>query len=171
MGEIMKVKLWIASLLVAVSPLAFAGKVVVFNPQAAILATDAAKKRDAELKANKDFSALIAKIENLRTEMMTLQKDAEKNAMTWGPEQQAEHKKKMSFLNEDFQLASKKAQAEQNAAVMKLMQEAEGKLEPILKAMMEEKDIDIILHPQAAVIVNPSVDITQDVTSRLNKAK
>ena len=167
----MKIKMLIAAALLAVAPTAFAGKTVVFNPQIAILATDAAKQRDAELKADKDFAALVAKIENLRAEMIALQKEAEKNGMTWGPDQQAEHKKKMSYLNEDFQLAQKKAQTEQNAAVMKLMQEAEAKLEPILKALMEEKDIDVILHPQAAVIFKPSVDITQEVTDRLNKAK
>ncbi|BCD97501.1 OmpH family outer membrane protein [Marinagarivorans cellulosilyticus] len=168
----MKLKtLLAAAFLMLAAPLAFAGKTVIFNPQAAILGTEAAKARDAELKADKDFAALVAKIENLRAEMMSLQKDAEKNGMTWSADQQAEHKKKMTYLSEDFQLAQKKAQAEQNAAVMKLMQEAEAKLEPILKAYMEEKDIDLILHAQAAVIAKPVADITMDITDRLNKAK
>lgn len=159
-----------ALFLVVAAPVAFAGKVAIFNPQAAILSTDAAKKRDAELKADKNFTSLLASIENLRAELIALQKDAEKNSMVWTMEQQGEHKKKMSRLNEDFQLAQKKAQTEQNAAVMKLMQEAEPKLEPILKALMEEKDIDVILHSQAAVIFKPAADITKDVTDRLNKA-
>ncbi|MDZ7924032.1 MAG: OmpH family outer membrane protein [Marinagarivorans sp.] len=47
----------------------------------------------------------------------------------------------------------------------------EKKLEPILKAIMEEQGIDVILHAQAAVIYKPSVDITKDITDRLNKAK
>ena len=157
--------------LMTAAPLAFAGKTVVFNPQMAILATDAAKKRDAELKADKDFAALVARIENTRSELIALQKEAEKNGMTWSADQQADHKKKMSYLSEDFQLAQKKAQSEQNAAVTKLMQEAESKLEPILKAYMEEKDIELILHTQAAVIFKPAADITADITSRLNKAK
>ena len=161
----------IALILVAAAPMAFAGKVAVFNPQAAILSTDAAKKRDAELKANKEFSALVTNIENLRAELMAMQKDAEKNGMVWGAEQQSEHKKKMFALNEDFQMAQKKAQAQQNEAVMELMQTFEKKLEPILKAIMEEKGIDVILHAQAAVIYKPSVDITKDITDRLNKAK
>lgn len=168
----MKLKMLLATAFLLLSaPMAFAGKTVIFNPQAAILATDAAKQRDAELKSNKEFAALIAKIENLRAEMVSLQKEAEKNGMTWSAEQQAEHKKKVAYLNEDFQLAQKKIQTEQNAAVMKLMQEIEVKLEPILKAYMEEKDIDIILHSQTAVIFKPAADITRDITERLNKAK
>lgn len=157
--------------LMASAPLAFAGKTVVFNPQVAIMSTDAAKKRDAELKADKNFAALVASIENTRAELIALQKEAEKNGMTWSADQQAEHKRKMSYLSEDFQLAQKKAQAEQNSAVQKLMQEAEAKLEPILKAYMEEKDTDIILHSQAAIIFKPASDITLDITERLNKAK
>lgn len=160
-----------AAFLLFAAPAAFAGKTVIFNPQAAILATDAAKQKDAELKSNKEFAALIAKIENLRAEMLGLQKEAEKNGMTWSAEQQAEHKKKVAYLNEDFQLAQKKIQTEQNAAVMKLMQDIEVKLEPILKAYMEEKGIDIILHSQTAVIFKPEADITRDITDRLNKAK
>jgi len=168
----MKLNILLATAFLFLSaPAAFAGKTVIFNPQAAILATDAAKQRDAELKSNKEFAALIAKIENLRADMVNLQKEAEKNGMTWSAEQQAEHKKKVTYLNEDFQLAQKKIQTEQNAAVMKLMQEIEVKLEPILKAYMEEKDIDVVLHSQTAVIFKPEVDITRDITDRLNKAK
>ena len=51
------------------------------------------------------------------------------------------------------------------------VQEAEAKLEPILKQIMEEQDIDLVLHPQSAVTFKPSVDITKIVTERLNKAK
>ncbi len=167
----MKFKLFIAACLVAFAPSVLAAKTAVFNPQVAILGTDAAKKRTDQLKTDKDFSALVAKIENLRSEMIALQKDAEKNGMVWTAEQQADHQKKMSFLNEDFQLASKKAQAEQQAVLMKLMQETEAKLEPILKDIMAEKKIDVILHPQATVIFKPSADITKLVTERLNKAK
>ena len=167
----MKIKTMMAACILAASPMAMAGKVVVFNPQLAILATDEAKKRDAELKANKDFAALIAKMESLKADLIALNKDAEKNGMTWSAEQKAEHQVKMKRLNEDFQLAQKKAQVEQNTAVMGLMKEAEAKLEPILRAMMDEKDIDLILHAQTAVLSKPVADITKDVTDRLNKAK
>lgn len=166
----MKLKVFLATLFLMATTPAMAGKIVVFNPQAAVLSTEAAKKRDAELKADKNFAALVASIENLRAELIALQKDAEKNGMTWSADQQAEYKKKMTNLNDDFQLAQKKAQSEQNAAVGKLMQDAEAKLEPILKAIMEEKDIDLILHAQAAVIAKPVSDITMEVTARLNKA-
>jgi outer membrane protein len=165
------ITLFATTILLFSTPVAFAGKTVVFNPQIAILGSDAAKKRNDELNADKDFAALVAKTENLRAELIALQKDAEKNGMTWGADQQAEHKKKMTYLGEDFQLAQKKAQAEQNAAVAKLMQESEAKLTPILKAYMEEMDIDIVIHSQATVIFKPVADITNDITERLNKAK
>jgi outer membrane protein len=71
---------------------AAAGKVVVFNMQAAILQTDLAKKRISALEANPEYAALKVKFESLRADLEGLQKDAATNSMVWTDQQKAGRK-------------------------------------------------------------------------------
>jgi outer membrane protein len=164
-------KMLLALALVAASPLAMAGKIAVFDPQGAILLTDKAKKLEEKLKADKEFSKLIANAENARSQALALQKDFEKNGMTWSAEQQAEHKKKLQNLTDDFQLAQKKIQAENQSALAELEKEMGPKLQPIMEAYIKEKDIDLLVNPRAVMFAKPELDITKEIAARLDQAK
>lgn len=154
------------------APLAMAAdKVVVFDLQSAILNTDIAKKRVEEMQANAEFASLKAKFETLRADLQKMAKDAEKNGVTWSPEQAAEHRKKMEYSRADLELVAKKLQAEQKATAQRVMEELGPKAQAALKDVIAAEGIGLVLSTQTAYYAEPSLDITAKVTEKLNKAK
>ena len=167
----MKRHVILALLLSCLTPLAFAGKVAVFNAQMAIMSTNAAKKADMELDQNKEYVALRAEVDSLRADLEKLKTEGETKGLTWSIEERSAHRQKMAFINEDYQLAAKKIQSARNTAMQKLVESLEPKLEAILRELMASDSIDIVLHNQAVLISKPDVDITTKVTEQLNKIK
>lgn len=147
-----------------------AGKVVVFNLQAAIINTDEVQKRLRALDASPEFSKLKSDHESLRAEMMTLEKDAQVNSMTWTPQQKADFTKKVEYKRADLKLVVEKLNAERNEVLNRVMPDMLPKAEAALEALVKSGGIDVVLDSRAALWVGKGHDITQDVTARLNKA-
>ena len=165
-------KKFVVLLTVAFSSIAFAsGKIVVLDPQEAILSTNAAKKRIEEFKTNAEFAEMLAKYESLKVDLQGLAKDAEKNGMTWSQEQQADYRKKMEYKRADFELAAKKLQAEEKAAMSRIMQEFAPKVQEALKQIIAAEAIGMVLNSQAVYHVDDAFNITAKVTDKLNKTK
>lgn len=166
----LKVLVAVAAVLIANVTFA-AGKVAVFDWEKCILSTDVAKKRLSELQKNPEFSSMQAKFEGLKSDLQNLNKEAETNGMTWSQEQVAEHRKKMEYKNADLQLVVKKLQAEENAAVKRIVQELTPKVRKAVSEIIEAEDIGLLLHSKVAFHVDPAFDITAKITDKLNKAK
>ena len=146
-------------------------KVAIFDLQGAILNTEVAKQRVKELQSNAEFASMQAKFESLKVDLQGLAKEAETNGMTWSQEQQVEHRKKMEYKRADLELAAKKLQAEQNAAVKRIMQELAPKAKTALNQMITAEGIGLVLDSKVAYYADASFDITAKVTDKLNKAK
>lgn len=157
--------------LVAVAQFAVAGKIVVFNPESALLATKHAETVIEKLKANPEYAQMTAQIESLQTDLKSLAKESETKGMTWSQEQVAAHRKKMEYVQADLQLAAKKIQAENQAVIGKIAQELQPKMDAALSDIMKAEGIDAVLRPQAVIKVNSSIDITAKVVDAINKAK
>lgn len=163
----------ILAIALVTAPMAMAAgnDVVVFDLQSAILNTDLAKKKVQDMQANAEFAALQAKFETLRNDLQKMAKDAEKNAVTWNPEQTAEHRKKMEYARADAELVAKKLQAEQKATAQRVLEELGPKAQAVLKEVISAEGIGLVLSTQTAYYAEPSRDITAKVTEKLNKAK
>ena len=164
------VSLFTAALMLTTTAAA-ADKVVVFNAQGAIMATDIAKQRIKDLQASIDFSSMQAKFESLKADLQGLDKEAKTNGMTWSQEQIASHNKKIEYKQADLQLSAKKLQAEQGEAVQNIMKELAPKAQEILKQIITAEGIGLVLDNKAALFANAEFDITAKVTDGLNKAK
>ncbi len=147
------------------------GKVVVFNMQAAIMQTDAAQKQVRALEANSDYAALRARFESLRSDMQSLEKDAQNNGMTWSDEQRASHRKKVEYTNADLKLAAEKLKAERDAAVKQILQGQVERAQTVLNEVVTAEGVGLVLDSSVAYWANDSHDITAEVTAKLNKAK
>lgn len=145
------------------------GKVVVFNFEKAILSTEAAKKASASLSADPEFAALQAKYEGLIAELQALREEQQTKGITWDANQQAEHRKNVEYKRADLELAQKKLQAEQNAAVRGLLQEFETKTKTALEEVIKAQGISVVLNSSQVYFVDPAADITALVTEKLNK--
>ena len=170
MGMMKKVSVALVALMM--SGLAIAdGKVVVFNMQAAIIQTDAAKKSLQALDADAEFSQMKAKFEGLRADLLSLDKDAKTNSVTWSNEQKAEHRKKVEYKSADIKLAAEKLKAERNAVVQRIMQELGPKAKAALNEVVTAEGLGLVLDSSVAYWANASYDITAKVTDKLNKQK
>lgn len=148
-----------------------AGKVVVFNLQAAIVNTDEVQKRLRALDANAEFSKLKSDHESLRADLMALEKDAQINSMTWTPQQRADFNKKAEYKRADMKLVTEKLNAERNEVLNRVMPEMLPKAEAVLESLVKSGGIELVLDSRVALWVGKGHDITQEVTTRLNKAK
>ena len=147
------------------------GKMVIVNLQQAIIQTDTAQKKMQALNANADFAAMKAKFESLRSDLVSLDKDAKTNGMTWSAEQVAEHRKKVEYKSADLKLAAEKLKAEQNAVVKQIMQELAPAAKEALNEVVKAENIGLVLDASTGVAVYATVDydITAKLTEKLNK--
>jgi len=157
--------------LLAFANIALAGKIAVFNPESALMATNAAAKTIEKLKGNAEYAQMTAQAESLQADLKAMAKEAETKGMTWSQDEAAAHRKKMEYVQADLQLAAKKVQAENQAVVSKLAKDLQPKMDAALSEIMKAQDIDVILRPQAVIKVNSAIDITRAVVDAMNKAK
>ncbi|WP_188150193.1 OmpH family outer membrane protein [Teredinibacter waterburyi] len=150
---------------------AAAGKIAICDPQAAVMQTEYFAKAYEALKARGDYSQMLAQVESLQADMQALAKEAETKGMTWGQEQQLNHRKKVEYVRADLELAVKKVQSENNAFQSKVMQELQPKLEKVMQKIVDSESIDMVLRPQSVFYAAPDTDITAKITAALNKAK
>jgi len=169
-GMMKKISMVLAALMFSAGALA-EGKVVVFNMQAAIIQTEAAKKSLQALDADPEFAQMKAKFEGLRADLMSLDKDAQTNGMTWSPEKKAEHRKKVEYKSADLKLAAEKLKAERNAVVKKIMQEHGKKAQEAMNQVVTAEGLGLVLDSSVAYFADAKHDITAKVTEKLNKRK
>ncbi len=147
------------------------GKVVIFNMQAAIENTSAAKQRLQALEADSTYAAMRAKYEGLRAEMMALEKDAQTNNMTWTTAQKQDYVKQVEYKKADLKLVVEKLKAEQGAVVQRIRQEMVPKAKTALNQLVVAEGLGLVLDSSVAYYAGAEFDITAKVTEMLNKAK
>lgn len=167
-------KLIVASTLmfasIAISPLAFAAKVVVLDLQQAILLTDLAKHRQQELAGSAEFNSLRAEAESLQEELKALEKKASTEGLTWSPEEQAEHAKKGELIQRDLQHVMQKAQVSQQAMMQSIVQAVkEEYISEALTNIVKAEGIELVLRKEVSNFSTPESDITLKLANELNK--
>lgn len=164
-------KVLLTLLLTAATQLAFAGKIVVFDHEEAIMSTNIAQNKIEALKAKPDYARMMAQAESFRADIEALNKEASSKGMTWGAEEKAEHRKKVEYIQADFKLAAQKIQGENQAVVQTIVAEMQPKLEEVLTKYVETNDVDMVLKKQVSYIARPVVDITPIIIDEMNKLK
>lgn len=151
------------------SQIAFAGKIAVVDPQIAMLSTDAAKARFEKAKKEKSFKKLEKQIKGYEADIKSMQKESEKNRLTWSDAQKQDFQKKLSYVLEDRELALKKIATEEKQILAELNQQYGKKIQEAIKKLIEKEDIDILLKPGAVWHVKPTLNLTPQVVKMLNE--
>jgi len=146
------------------------GKVVVLDLQAAVLSTDLAQRQLASLEQNEEYAALLARYENLESDMEAFQEDAQRNAMTWSESQQQEKQQEMQQLRENYERAVQQLQGARQQVMQAVMQRMGGTTQDVLEKLIEEENIGLVLNAQSAFHASSDYDITDKVTDLINKA-
>lgn len=143
-------------------------KVVVLDYQAAILATDHAKKAteklQAELKVQRD------RVNQLRTELEGLDAKAKKDAAVMSPQDKQKLQKEIEGKAQEYNNLMQTLQKRGQDMLNDLVARMGPKLEKVVVDMQQANKYDIILQKQTAVYFDPAADITKRVTEKLNAA-
>ena len=163
-------KLSLAVIALALPALASAqGKIAVVDLQEAILQTDLAQKRLAEVRNEADFKADKAEFDRLKKEFDELVTKFQKDAAVMSQEQQLAARKKLANKQADLEHVTGKLQQAEQLAGQSLLQEMSPKVQQVLRELITAEGIGLLLQQQAVIHADAGYNITAKVTDKLNQ--
>ena len=140
--------------------------IAVIDVQAAMLSSEHAKAKIAELK--KEYAPANKEINDLAKEIQKIQAKMEQDAAVMSDTEKRKIQKEVEDKAVDYQFQVKKLQKGQQESQQELMAELGPKLEAAIKAVIEEGTYSLIIERKAAIFVGPEHDITKKITEKLN---
>jgi outer membrane protein len=145
------------------------GKIAVVDVQGAILQTDIAQKRLAEVRDKAEYKKNKAEFDRLKSEGEALLKTAQKDSAVMSEEQKKAAQKKLSGMQEDLDHVVGKLQQAEQTAGQALLQEMAPKVQEVLRDIIKQEGIGLLLTRNAVVHAEESYSITAKVTEKLNQ--
>lgn len=142
--------------------------VVVLDTNAAMMATDVAKKADAKLQG--EIKVQVDRIGQLSKELEALEAKYKKDAAVMSEQDKKNVGKQFESKAQELQNLKQAVEKRGRDVLNDLIQRLAPKMDTIVKDMQKANKYDLILHRQAAVFVDGNADITKKVTERLNAA-
>ncbi|MDE0950198.1 MAG: OmpH family outer membrane protein [Halioglobus sp.] len=164
-------KVVLAVVAVSLSTLAWSepGKIAVVDVQGAILATDLAQKRMAEVRDEKDYKADKVEFDRLKSEFEVLLKKFQKDSAVMSAEQQTAARNKLATKQADLEHVAGKLQQTEQVAGQALLQEMSPKVQEVLREIISEDEIGLLLRSEAVINADAGYSITTKVTDKLNQ--
>lgn len=168
-------KIWkysAAVLMLCVSQLTFAAgatKVAVLDLQKVVLSSEAGKKGMQQLEDNPDYSALKAKVENLDSDLKSLDEKSKTEGLTWGESQKQEHQSKMLDVAKQRQAGLADLNRARESAFMQILSALEPAIGKALEEVMAKEGIELVLDSKAVIHKVQTADITPMIVDRLDK--
>ncbi|PTQ90315.1 OmpH family outer membrane protein [Agitococcus lubricus] len=159
----------VALMLAAMTTPVMAGNAAVADSQAAILASDFAKKTFEKL--NADMKPQRDRLDQLRKDIAAIEEKFQKNQAVMSDKDKRELQKQAEAKLSEFKSLAdalqKRAQEVQNDMLKTLIPKTETVVEELRKA----GNIDIIIEKKNVIFADPSVDLTKKITEKLNAMK
>jgi outer membrane protein len=146
-----------------------APKVFIFNQQNVLQSSQAA----ADLQSKMETLSAEAQ-EELASggeELEKLQQDLEAARDVAGPERLQELQQNFRETAIEYAIQERIVEAELRRAQQRALGEIRQAIGSILESLAAERDIDLILPAEAVAFSSPSVDLTDEIISRLNNTK
>ena len=168
MFKLLKVSL--LAIAFALPSLAWAqGKIAVVNLQEAILQSDVAQKRLAEVRNGEDYKSDKAEFDRLKAEFDVLVKDFQKDAAAMSQEQQVAARQKLANKQADLEHVTGKLQQAEQLAGQTLLQEMSPKVQDVLRELIATEGIGLLLQRASVIHADAGYSITAKVTDKLNQ--
>ena len=142
-------------------------KIAVVNVQRAIGETEEAKAAIGKIEA--DFGSDQNELRKLNTEINQMQEKFVKDSEVMSDTEKRKLQKEIEDKQMDYQFKANKLQKAVNERQQDIINQMAPKLEAVLKDIIAREKYDIVLHRQNVLHVDPSLDITAQVTEALNK--
>ncbi|HRH91587.1 MAG TPA: OmpH family outer membrane protein [Agitococcus sp.] len=159
----------IAGLLTSFAMPALAGNVAVADSQAAIMATETAKKTFEKL--NNDMKPQRDRLEQLRKDIAAIEEKFQKNASVMSDKDKRDLQKQAESKLNEFKNLADAVQKRANEVQQEMLKTLIPKTEVVVEEIRKAGNYDIIIEKKNVIFADPAVDITKKITEKLNAAK
>jgi len=144
-------------------------KIAVVDLQEAILQTDLAQKRLADVRSESEYKTDKAEFDRLKKEFDELVKKFQKDAAVMSQEQQLAAREKLASKQADLEHVTGKLQKAEQGAGQALLQEMGRSVQEVLREIITSEGIGLLLPRGSVIHADPSYSITAKVTDKLNQ--
>ena len=159
-----------ASLLAVFSFSLSAEGTYVLDAERAILNTQYAEAEAKKMSEDADYVADMERLELLQTEGQAIIEDFEKNQETLSDQQKIEMQGKLEDKQTEIQFLTQKLQNKAQETRQAILAGLSADFQRILGELINAKNMDMVLTPQALFYADPDLDITDEVTALLDVA-
>ncbi len=159
----------LATMIAVIGTPALAGGVAVADSQAAIMATDAAKKMIDKL--NTDLKPQRDRLEQLRKDISGFEEKFQKNASVMSDKDKRDLQKQAEAKVNEFKSLADGVQKRAQEAQQDLLKTLVPRTEVAVDELRKAGNYDIIIEKKNVIYADPAVDITKKITDKLNAAK
>ena len=159
-----------ASLLAVFSFSLSAEGTYVLDAERAILNTQYAEAEAKKMSEDADYVADRERLELLQTEGQAIIEDFEKNQETLSEQQKIEMQGKLEDKQTEIQFLTQKLQNKAQEARQAILAALSADFQRILGELINAKNMDMVVTPQALFYADPDLDITDEVTALLDVA-
>ena len=145
------------------------GKIAVVNVEQAILQTDAAQGRLAQVRSEEGYKADKEEFDRLKEDLDKLVKDFQKDAAVMSQEQQLAARKRLASKQADLEHVAGKLQQAEQATGQALLQEMSPMVQDVLRELITTEGIGLLLQRGSVIHADPGYSITAKVTDKLNQ--
>jgi outer membrane protein len=144
-------------------------KIAVVDLQEAILQTDLAQKRLADVRSESEYKTDKAEFDRLKKEFDELVKKFQKDAAVMSQEQQLAAREKLASKQADLEHVTGKLQKAEQGAGQALLQEMGRSVQEVLREIITSEGIGLLLPRGSVIHADASYSITAKVTDKLNQ--
>jgi outer membrane protein len=145
------------------------GKIAVVNVQEAILQSDQAQKRLAEVRSTEDYKSDKDEFDRLQEELNDLVQAFQKDAAVMSQEQQLAARNRLASKQSDLKYVTEKLQQAEQATGQALLQEMAPGVQEVLRELIATEGIGLLLQRNSVIHADPGYSITAKVTDKLNQ--
>jgi len=155
--------------LFAVPSFAIDGAAVI-DIRTAVLATQAAKDAFQSLEEESEYANNLEQARVLQTDRQALAEKLQKEVETLSQEEITDIQRSIQEKSKDLEFIVGKIQTKQNETADKVFRDLNPSVQKILQELIAAKQVKILLGRENVLFADPSLDLTDDVTSMLDVA-
>lgn len=144
-------------------------KIAVIDPMQAIVESEEVKSRNARLEASLEEES--QRLRRLRDDVTRIEERLQRDGMTMSRDERNKLTDEGETKTMEFQALQQTLQRRVNTDRQDLLESMEPKVLRAIEEIAGEMGLDMVISAQAAVYVKPELDITKQVTQRINRIK
>ena len=169
MKKLLLVPALLFSFLSSISAYAVEG-VAVLDMRTAMLATQAYKDAAQSLQEESEFAGNLEQAQLLQSEMQSMSEKLQKDAETLSQEEISQMQRDMQTKNKDLEFLAGKLQAKQEETADKVFRQLNPLMQKIIQELIAAKEIKVLLARDQVLMADPTLDLTDFVTTALDIA-